>query len=383
MDDLSARGTAAGRAAALFDLISGEAEAADRLGRLTDPVIQGLHGARLFEIMIPERYGGWGAAAVALFEATEEVARADGSAAWCLSMCNMMNRTAFLGLPPEGRDEMFGHGPTACWAALRPGAACTPDGDGFRVSYAGAYGTGSAVSDWVQVVSYVGEVGAGQYRGFVIPKAEVEIKAGSWDVMGLRATASIDYSINDVFVPARRSWTYGWTARGWSGPLAPLQQLQLNAIGLAGFASGVARRAQDELIALALKTKRGAGEGLQAEDHMVQFGIGELDGRLRAARTHILALVARFDERAASGDPTTPDDDLEISQATHTLARAAREMVIFAFDHASTSVVYARAPLQRCLRDIFTGLKHYAFTPSLLGRIGKARLGLPSGMGPV
>jgi hypothetical protein len=54
-------------------------------------------------------------------------------------------------------------------------------------------------------------------------------------------------------------------------------------------------------------------------------------------------------------------------------------MVVFVFDHASTSVVYARQPIQRCLRDIFTGLKHAAFTPSLTSRIGKVRMGLPYG----
>ena len=32
-------------------------------------------------------------------------------------------------------------------------------------------------------------------------------------------------------------------------------------------------------------------------------------------------------------------------------------------------------PIQRCLRDIFAGLKHATFTPSILARIGKARLG--------
>jgi hypothetical protein len=33
----------------------------------------------------------------------------------------------------------------------------------------------------------------------------VEIKEGSWDVRGLRATASIDYAIADRFAPARRA----------------------------------------------------------------------------------------------------------------------------------------------------------------------------------
>jgi hypothetical protein len=39
----------------------------------------------------------------------------------------------------------------------------------------------------------------------------------------------------------------------------------------------------------------------------------------------------------------------------------------------------ATNPVQRCLRDIFTGLKHGILTPAILGRIGKVRLGLDYG----
>ena len=55
------------------------------------------------------------------------------------------------------------------------------------------------------------------------------------------------------------------------------------------------------------------------------------------------------------------------------------DMTVSAFDNAGTTVVYATNPLQRCLRDIFTGLKHAVVTPAILGRIGKVRLGLDYG----
>jgi alkylation response protein AidB-like acyl-CoA dehydrogenase len=153
----------------------------------------------------------------------------------------------------------------------------------------------------------------------------------------------------------------------------------LNAIGLAAFASGVAQRALGELIASASKTKRTAAQGVQADDNAVQLGVGELDGRLRAARAHLAGLVAAMEARAAEGPATSFEEGIEVMQACQTLARASRDMVVFAFDNAGASVVYARQPLQRCLRDIFTGLKHASFTPALLGRIGKVRLGMPFG----
>ena len=56
-------------------------------------------------------------------------------------------------------------------------------------------------------------------------------------------------------------------------------------------------------------------------------------------------------------------------------AQAARDMAIFAFDYAGTGVIFAANPVQRCLRDIFTGLKHPHFTHSVLTGVGQARLG--------
>jgi hypothetical protein len=102
-------------------------------------------------------------------------------------------------------------------------------------------------------------------------------------------------------------------------------------------------------------------------------------GRLRAPRGHYLDLVAEQDTIIASGRALDPASALDAQQAAQTLARAARDMTVFAFDNAGTTVVLATNPLQRCLRDIFIGLKHAILTPAILGRIGKVRLGLDYG----
>ena len=377
MDDLSMRAGILERANALHDLISGDAAESERLGRQTDAVKAALLDSGLLAILLPERVGGLGGRRLEFFEAVEAIARADGSAGWCVSVCNTVNHAAFVGLPAEGRDEVFGQGPTSLWTSLIPRVTARPEPGGFRISCPGSFGSGSSLSDWVLVAALVGAPGDGRYRAFVLPKADVEINDGSWDVMGLRATASIDYTIADQFVPAHRSWEYEWASRDASGPVSAADAIRLNAIGLSAFACGIGQGALADLVASATKTKRTVGEGLLAEDSVVQFGIGELDGRMRAARTHLAALVAMMDARIARGETTDPDQAIEIVQACQTLARAAREAVIFAFDYAGASVIHARAPLQRRLRDIFAGLKHAAFTPAFLSLIGKRQLGLP------
>ena len=76
------------RARAISDLIRDEALESERLGRLTDKVARALLDANLFSTLLPAADGGLGGDRVGFFEAVEEVARADGSAGWCLSVCN-------------------------------------------------------------------------------------------------------------------------------------------------------------------------------------------------------------------------------------------------------------------------------------------------------
>ena len=90
---------------------------------------------------------------------------------------------------------------------------------------------------------------------------EADIKEGSWDVMGLRGTASIDYSITDKFVPAHRTFEYPFVVAGDLQKPSAQGLIQRGQPGLAAFASGIGFRALAELVAAAPKTKRLLAEG--------------------------------------------------------------------------------------------------------------------------
>jgi indole-3-acetate monooxygenase len=368
------------RARSISALISEEALASERLGRLTDKVAAALLDTNLLSIRLPQADGGLGGTGMELFEAAEEISRADGSAGWCAAISNAVSGFVHKGAAAKARKEVFGNGPVACWATLLPKATSVEEKGGYRVSGNFSWGSSSSLSRWVMVPARLTDRDGQQwFRAHLVPKEDVEIKEGSWDAMGLRGTASIDYSIGDKFVPAHRTFEYPFLAD--ENPQKPSAQglIYNGQPGLVAFASGIGFRALAELLAAAPKTKRLLAEGMQADDNVVQFGIGELEGRLRAARTHYLDLIAVQDEASARGRALDPAGALDMQQAAQTLTRAARDMTVFAFDNAGTTVVFATNPLQRCLRDIFTGLKHAIMTPAILGRIGKVRLGLDYG----
>src|SRR2546423_6932212 len=106
------------RAKAISSLISAEALASERLGRLTDKVAAALLDANLHSIRVPKADGGLGGTGVDLFEAAEEISRADGSGGWCMGICNAVNTFVYKGVPAKARKEGFGNGAVGCWATL-------------------------------------------------------------------------------------------------------------------------------------------------------------------------------------------------------------------------------------------------------------------------
>ena len=191
---------------AISGLISEQALASERLGRLTDKVAASLLDANLFSIRLPREDGGLGGTGVDLFEATEEIARADGSAGWNMLISNAVSTFVHNGASTKACSEIFGNGPVACWATLLPKAKSVEVEGGFCVSGDFAWGSSSSLSRWVMVAEPLNDRDGQQwFRAHLLPKHDVDIREGSWDVMGLRATASIDYSIVGKFVPAYRT----------------------------------------------------------------------------------------------------------------------------------------------------------------------------------
>ncbi len=87
MNDLSLPSPVA-RARDLARLIDAEADAIERGRRLTEPVVEELHRARLFRMLYPRSVGGDEVEPAVYIEAVGELARADGSVGWCASIAN-------------------------------------------------------------------------------------------------------------------------------------------------------------------------------------------------------------------------------------------------------------------------------------------------------
>src|SRR5690606_32412181 len=108
-------------------------------------------------------------------------------------------------------------------------------------------------------------------------------------VMGLKGTGSASYSMTDLFVPEDFTFTRESDAeRREPGPLYRFSMFNMFGVGFAGVALGLARRALDDFIKLAMTKKPYGVSTLLCESGAVQAGVGRSEARLQSSRTYVI-----------------------------------------------------------------------------------------------
>jgi len=169
------------RAKALYHLISDEARESELAGRLTDRAAQALLDANLFSMLVARSNGGLEASRAEFFETVEMIAKADGSAGWCLSVCATTAFVVSKAACAEVKQEVFGDGPVALWTSLLPRAQSVAVEAGYRVSGRFGWGSGSSLARWVMVAEGLPDRDDKQwFRAYVVPKTlTATLKGGS------------------------------------------------------------------------------------------------------------------------------------------------------------------------------------------------------------
>jgi len=332
---------------------------------------------------VPVAYGGDERPVAEVLAAIEEAAYWDGSFGWCAMIGAT---TALLSgyLPPEFAAEIYGD-PAACTGGYAmPGGRARPVDGGLLVSGTWQWGSGTDHCTWigggVLLVDGEGSPAAradGLFAPFVFfSRDQVEL-LDTWHVMGLRGTGSTDYRVEEAFVPEGR-WAQPQLAQPVAdGPLYRFPFLAALALGVSAVALGLARRAVDELVALAGAKKPAQSSRTLAERAPVQADVARAEVAVRSARAFVAEQVDRAwaaAEAGPVGDAVRRDLRLAATNAT-LQARAAVDLM---YDAAGGSAVYRTGPLERVFRDLHVATQHGMVAPRTLEALGRVALGLPT-----
>ena len=360
--------------------IAARSEEIETARRLPADLAHELAQAGLFRMIVPEAYGGFEMHPALVIEALETLARADGSTGWCV-MIGAATAMCSGWLPEAQARAIYGVPDVITGGVAAPmGRAELVEG-GYRVTGRWPWASGSQNCGWLLGGAVVTKDGVPQMRGpvpqvrlFFFPSADVTLH-DTWHVSGLCGTGSGDMEVRDVFVPAERSLSILERPRV-EGPLYAFPAFGLLGVGIPAVALGIARRAIDELTALANQKKlMTQGGQLLAKRPAVQEAVAEAEATLRAGRAFLLETVNTTFEAGSRGEVSVKhraELRLAYTHATRSAARVVDRM----YEAAGGTAVYRASPLQRCLRDIHVATQHAMVAPPTLELIGGVLLGL-------
>jgi len=360
------------RAEAVRTAVAAASDEIESTRRLPPALLDRLHEAGLFRLLLPRSSNGIETDPITFFHAIETIARADGSTAWCLSQaggCAMA--AAYLDLPVA--HAIFGNDPRAvvAWGPGPKVRAIECEG-GYRVTGVWSFNSGGRHATWLGAHCPIYQADGSPKRGVngeqqertMLVRTEDVAWTDIWNTVGLRGTASDQFALNDFFVRSDHSITRQFDQEcRESGPLFRMGSGTCYQVGFAGVACGIARGALDYFIDLASnKVARGFKSPLR-DNAVVQANLAQAEVHLRAARSFVLQSMADIWKHLSAGATITVEQRITVRMAATHAIHKAREAVDFAYNAAGTTVIFENHPLERRFRDIHT------VTQQLQGRL--------------
>jgi alkylation response protein AidB-like acyl-CoA dehydrogenase len=366
--------------AALFAAGAGQH---DRDGSFPAENLRALRDAGIFRLFLPRELGGFGADAAQAARFLRKISAGDASTALILTQ-HLAVTGAFstrAGAQPRlarflreqvaadaftplytGAPEYEGRGPTS---------ARRVEG-GFVVNGRKGFATGNPIADWaVSQASWYEGPGGTHTVLFVYPFEQPAIEVvPTWDTLGMRATVSHDYLINDMFVPDADVIALGAEAAERPAPGADNVHSALVAYGNVCFGAvylGIADAAKDFVVEAV--TKRTPVKEIQpfASNPAVQSALGELDLSWREVAAMFDWTVAAHRKIDMSASGTLPDIVAMKDRVTHGAVR----IVDACLTLAGGMAISKRSPLERYYRDVRAGPIHPVNHNAAVTMLGK------------
>lgn len=380
------------RARALEPLLRAQGPSSESHGKLTDEAFGAMRDAGLLKFLVPQCFGGAEANTLDALEIIEALSYADGSTGWVLMATGVCTGIAAACLPAGSARQLFGNGtPVIAGQGAPNGQAvvAVQDGiNGFRLTGKWSYGSGILHSDHIHSGAVVMENGAPRLRAdgrgpeirtFIVPTAKA-VMEGNWEVMGLRATGSVNYSITDVFVPEEFTHAPEALHRNQGGNVYSIGIIGMTALGHTGFIIGAGRRMLDELATFIAGKPPGRGGLLPPISATQSFheGFGHAEARYRASRAFIFDAWGDLQKSLDRGDALGTRQITLIRLALNHATSEIADVCAWAYKTAGGYALRESA-LQRCFRDVFAGTQHFLVSPTVLQECGRELAGLAKG----
>lgn len=356
------------RIEAVRPLILRHSDYAEEHGETHPEVMAELFKLGFSRLCVSKAFGGQQLDIRVISQIVQRLAALDASVSWQVMVQVAMGRLADY-LPEQAAREIYSSCDGFVVGAIHSGGEAIAVEDGYRVSGKWGFASGSAHADWlVCTATLKQEVADGsqpQVRMFFVPRNECRI-IKTWDVLGMRGTGSNHFECNNVWVPAH----YCVDTEALKKAPAPRDSLaykvgyyDFGTIAAMGTVLGVAKGALEYF-----RDERTvpADEGVAA---LTCEKTGIVLAQLHTAQLLLEDAISHAQQ--ADGDGLNVRVGLAGSMLNEHAVNAVNQL------HGLTGSkgVYKACALERSLRDIHVGSKHFVLSPLNLFGLGKLYLG--------
>lgn len=350
-----------------------------RLRRLPDAVARSFVDADVYRLLVPADLGGAGLDPLHQFECVERVAYHEASAGWNFAVGSGLG--LFSGfMEPATVATLYARESAAMAGSGAPQGRAHRVAGGYRVEGRFGWASGIDQAHWVYGGCHVYDNGqpvldeGGRPLALMAftPKADAVIH-DAWQVSGLVATNSTEFSLHDVFVPADRTVGFPWRKRLHAAPLFRLPPTFFG-FALTGAPLGVARRAIDGLRTLGIDKPTPAGVRL-GDTGFAQYAIAKADALVDSSRVLVREAFQAIWAPVVAGDEASLAVRARLRRACVHAAEASMEAVTLCHRAAGGSALFAAAPFDAALRDVAAMCGHMVFQRTMMEDAGRVAFG--------
>jgi indole-3-acetate monooxygenase len=356
---------------------------AEELRTLPGDAVETLRGMGAFWLKTPADLGGTPLDPVDFCDVIEELAYADSSTAWAAMIGAGCGGLAGGWLPEAGARRVFAPGSPLPVVAgqLQPRGTGRPVEGGYVVSGRWSFASGIMHASWLigafhpqpsADAAAAATGGSERIVVFVLPKDQAEV-IDNWRVAGLVGTGSMDFRVDEQFVPDEMTYDLG---------AAAMRGGDLFRLGMPAFVSnevpplcvGMARRALDDITALAGTTARWSGGPALSDRAVFLKELGRAEVRIRAARlAHRDAVQVAW---ATAQEGNVPDDAQQLALTTASVytVETCADVISDLFRYGGGRVLSLSSPMQRHLRNALAARQHIAVSEEFYEAAGRLRI---------
>jgi alkylation response protein AidB-like acyl-CoA dehydrogenase len=355
-------------ARSLRELIAEESAPSEEMRTLSERTVRALWDSGLMQWANPSAAGGSEPALAEMIDTWIELAWQDGSLGW-VGIANFPSAAVCAAyLSDEGFKEVFSQHDnrvTAGGQFFPNGLGATVAG-GYQLTGAWNFGSGTGHSEYVCagfIPTVDGEMPLGPdgmptLMVAVIPRDEIVFTDG-WYVQGLKATGSFDYNVQDLFVPADRTFELMCqTPLRGASPVFSMGLIPVTAAGHASWALGVAKSMLDDVSELAQSKVRMGDDSSLAHRDSFQRNLSHHTAMWKAARLLVVSTFTEAEAAVVDGGGLTPSLRADMRVAATYATECSREIVQWSHLAAGTAAIREGSRLERAFRDMYTGTQH-------------------------